>query len=455
MAHLAHDPNIEPDGLTLDDLAHVAPQNASLNGLGHMTVAGVDLVELAHKEGTALYVMDEAHMRSVIRSFSDALAANWPKYAVAYASKAFTCKAMCRLVESEGGWLELNSGGELALAMAAGFPIERTVLHGNNKTERELAEAIEAGVGRIAVDCFEEIGRIQRLAAMHRAVQKVFLRIKPGVVADTHSHIITGGEDSKFGFGIADGWALDAVERCIAAANIELVGLHFHIGSQIFALDSYVQTIEVMFKFIELLKESTGFVPSELNLGGGVGSAYRHEHRPPTVEGFIELVAAAVGEQCQRIGLDREALALFFEPGRSVVANAGVTLYTVGAIKELEGIRTFVAVDGGMSDNIRTALYDARYECLIADRAGQPRDAIVTVAGKHCESGDVVMIDAAIQRPQVGDTLVVMTTGAYNHSMSSNYNKQVRPAIVWLADGEARVVVRRETYADLMACEMD
>jgi len=454
MAHLEHDPNLLPDFLSLPDLAHVAPCTAGLNDAGHMTLAGVDLVELAHSQGTALYVMDEAHLRRQLNAYLSALRECWPNSAVAYASKAFICKAMCKLVQEEGGWLELNSGGELALALAAGFDVANTILHGNNKSERELGEAIDAGVGRIVADCFEELERIQRLAAERGKVQKIMLRIKPGVVADTHSHIITGGEDSKFGFGIADGWALHAVEQAIAASNIDLVGLHFHIGSQIFALDAYEKTLEVIFRLIEELRESTGFIPSELNLGGGVGSAYRVTQQPPTIESFIQLVTAAAGEQCRRIGLDAANLKLFFEPGRSIVANAGITLYTVGAIKELQNIRTFVAVDGGMSDNIRTALYDARYECLIADRASEPRDSIVTVAGKHCESGDVVMIDACIQTPQIGDTLVIMTTGAYNHSMSSNYNRQTRPAVVWVADGQAREVVRRENYADLMATDL-
>jgi diaminopimelate decarboxylase len=455
MAHLAHDPNARPDGLNLADLKHVAPLTTTINEVGHMAVAGVDLVELAKTEGTALYVMDEAHLRSQISAYLTALEARWPNYVVAYAGKAFTCKAMVRLIGEEGGWMEINSGGELAITLAAGHPAANIVMHGNNKTERELTEAIDAGVGRIVVDNFEELERIQRIAAERGLIQKIQLRLKPGVIADTHDYITTGAEDSKFGFGISDGWALDAIEKAIAAENIELMGLHFHIGSQIFAFDSYVETVRVFFNLIEELRESVGYTPGELNLGGGVGSVYRVEHQMPSIEGYIQLVTDAVAEQCARVGMAKKDLTLFFEPGRSIVANAGITLYTVGSIKELEGIRTFVAIDGGMSDNIRTALYDARYECVIAERAGQPRDAIVTVAGKHCESGDVVMLDASIQTPQVGDTLVVMTTGAYNHSMSSNYNKQVRPAVVFLADGQARVVLRRETYEDLMACDVD
>jgi diaminopimelate decarboxylase len=427
---------------------------AQLNTAGHMEVGGVDLVELAYQHGTALYVMDEAHLRHCLQSYRSELTANWPNSVVAYASKAFICKAMCKLVAEEGGWLEINSGGELAIALAAGFDASQTVMHGNNKTERELAEAIGAGVGRIVVDCFEELERIQQIAAERGLIQKIQLRIKPGVVAETHSHIITGAEDSKFGFGINDGWAEQAVQIALQSPNLELCGLHCHIGSQIFALDCYEQAVEVLFRLIGNLRKKIGYLPSELNLGGGVGIAYLVGQQAPEIAGFVKTVTGAIARQAARLGLTQTDIRLFIEPGRSIVANAGVTLYTVGAIKELTGIRTFVAVDGGMSDNIRTCLYDARYECLIADRAGEPRDALVTVAGKHCESGDVVAIDSSIQSPEVGDTLVVLATGAYNQSMASNYNKQPRPAVVWLVDGKVREVIRREEYADLLSCDV-
>jgi len=454
MAHLDHDPDAQADLLSFADLTHIAPLTSQINAAGHLQIAGVDLVDLAHQEGTALYVMDEAHLRQQLRAYLDSLAETWPASAVAYAGKAFTCQAMVKLVEQEGGWMEVNSGGELAISLAAGFPAERIIMHGNNKTERELTEAIEAGVGRIVADCFEELERIQHLAAARELIQPIQLRIKPGVIADTHSHIITGGEDSKFGFGIADGWAEQAVQQALQSENIELKGLHFHIGSQIFAFDSYVDAIKVLFSLVEMLQAKLAYTPQELNLGGGVGAAYRVEQQLPDIGAFIHMVTVAIASECQRINIKPADLKLFFEPGRSIVANAGVTLYTVGSIKELEGIRTFVAVDGGMTDNIRTALYDARYECLIANRAGQPRDALVTVAGKHCESGDVVMIDGSIQQPQVGDILVILTTGAYNQSMASNYNKQPRPAVIWLADGQARTVVRREEYQDLLSCDV-
>jgi diaminopimelate decarboxylase len=244
------------------------------------------------------------------------------------------------------------------------------------------------------------------------------------------------------------------VAEALAAQNLELMGLHFHIGSQIFAFDAYEQAVAALFGLVESLQTRQNYTPRELNFGGGVGSAYRYEHAAPSIESFVRTLTDAVSAQCERLGLERESLTVYVEPGRSIVANAGITLYTVGSIKQLEGIRTFVAIDGGMTDNIRTALYDARYECLIANRAGEPRDTIVTVAGKHCESGDVVMIDASIQNPQVGDTLVMLTTGAYNHSMASNYNKQPRPAVVWVADGQAREVLRRETYEDLLATDL-
>ncbi|MCL2136488.1 MAG: diaminopimelate decarboxylase [Coriobacteriia bacterium] len=454
MAHLEHDPNKRPDRLRLDDLSHVAPMHASVNPSGHMTIADVDLVELASELGTALYVMDEAALRHQLRAYQDAFDQGWADYAVAYAAKAFICKAMCRLVDEEGGWLDVSSGGELAIALAADFPTERIIMHGNNKTERELVEAVTVGVGRIVVDCFEELQRLQQICEGQGLIQKIQLRIKPGVVPDTHSHIVTGNEDSKFGFGIADGWAMQAVALALAANNLELCGLHAHIGSQIFNYAAYDDTVNALFALIQKSQAELGYTPSELNLGGGVGAAYLHEQEPPSIEGFVQLILEVIAQKCDDFNVEKTAMRLFIEPGRSIVANAGVTLYTVGAVKDLPGVRTYVAVDGGMSDNIRTALYDARYECLIANRANDARDAIVTVAGKHCESGDVLVIDGSIQEPQVGDILVVLTTGAYNQSMASNYNKQPRPAVVWLADGQAREVVRRETYEDLLACEV-
>jgi len=451
MAHIAHDPDARPDMRTTHDLGAVLPRTAEVRG-DRLFIGGVDVVELAQTRGTALYVMDEAHIRGQLRSLISALRSRYERSEVAYAGKAFTSKAMVALVGEEGGCLDVSSGGELAIARAAGFPMEHVVVHGNNKTPLELVEAIDAGVGRIVVDCFEELERISALATERASTQAILLRIAPGIVADTHEYLQTGGEDSKFGFGIASGAALDAIRRALDAPGVVLKGLHCHIGSQIFALDSFAKAIEVMADFIASVRTETGFIAEDLDLGGGLGIAYQAADKPSDVEQFAEVITSAVKREFGARDLPLPLVTV--EPGRSIVANAGVTLYTVGAVKEIPGIRTYIAVDGGMTDNIRTALYDARYESILANKADQPRSTLVTIAGKHCESGDVILIDTPLQPAEPGDTLCVFTTGAYNQSMASNYNRQVRPGVVFVKDGIVREVLRRETYDDLMRCEV-
>ncbi|MDR1714137.1 MAG: diaminopimelate decarboxylase [Coriobacteriales bacterium] len=451
MAHIAHNPDAWPDMRTALDLGAVLPRTAELRD-GHLWIGGVDTVALAAQFGTALYVMDEAHIRGQLREYLTQLREHYPTADVAYAGKAFCCQAMCRLVAEEGGWLDVSSGGELACAQAAGFPVERVVVHGNCKTPLELWAAIEAGAGLIVADCFEELERIDRVAGELGVIQPILLRLTPGIIADTHEYMQTGAEDSKFGFGIGAGAALAAVEKALQAPGIALKGYHIHIGSQIFAFESYQRAIEVLLDFAAGVRDATGFTPEVLDLGGGVGVAYQADDQPGSIAAFASTVTAAL---CQQLAAhDLPEPRLLVEPGRSIVANAGVTLYTVGVLKDLPGIRTWVAVDGGMSDNIRTALYDAHYECLLANKADQPRSTVVTVAGKHCESGDVVAIDASLQPAEPFDILAVCTTGAYNYSMASNYNRQVRPGVVWVQDGQAREVLRRETYEDLLRCEV-
>ncbi|MCL1891509.1 MAG: diaminopimelate decarboxylase [Coriobacteriia bacterium] len=452
MAHLAHDPNKEPDGRTTLELGAVLPQTAAVNKSGNLCVGGVDLVELARKNGTAAYVMDEDHVRSQLRSYRTAFAQSDIEAEVVFAGKAFLARAMAKLVNGEKCWLDVSSGGELHVALAAGFPAENIIAHGSNKTPSELVEALAAGVGRIAVDSFEELERVNNLAAERNVVQNIFLRIKPGIVADTHEFIVTGAEDSKFGFGITDGAAKKAVLRAMELANVELKGLHVHIGSQIFSLTSFESTIDVMMKFMAELYDEHGIELEEFDLGGGLGIAYAPEDEPASIEDFVACITTALKEHCKIRGLSLPRL--FVEPGRSVVANAGVTLYTVGNIKDLPEIRTYVAIDGGMTDNIRTALYDAHYEAVVANKANEPRDCVVTLAGKHCESGDVVAIDTSLQTPEVGDVVCVLGTGAYCYTMASNYNKQVRPAVYFVRDGSERLVVRRETYDDLLNCDI-
>lgn len=444
-------PPAEPDQRTAADLAQVLPMTAEVRD-GHLWIGGVDVVELAREAGTALYVMDEATIRHQLREYVRWTRYHWPEVDVVYAGKAFLTLHMVRIIEEEGCCLLCASGGELAYALRAGFPMERVQVHGNNKTPQELAECLDAGVGRIVVDNFVELERISRMAVERGVEQKVLIRVTPGIAADTHDFIITGAEDSKFGFGLNQGLAMEAVERAISLPGIEFEGLHMHIGSQIFALKSFAKAIEVMVAFMREIRDRTGTEVRMLDVGGGLGVKYGVPDEPSSIKDFGKVVVDGIKEECEKHGLSVPRMAV--EPGRSIVANAGVTLYTVGAIKEIPGIRTYVAVEGGMSDNIRTSLYDAHYEALIANKADEPRSVVVTIAGKHCESGDVVVRDAPLQEPEVGDVVCVCATGAYCYSMSSNYNKQVRPGIVFVKDGSWRWSLRRETYDDLMATDL-
>jgi diaminopimelate decarboxylase len=433
------------------DLSSLLPVTARIEG-GHLYVGGVDMVELARTQGTALYVMDEEHIRHQLREFRRWTSYHWPEVETVYAAKAFMCRAMCRVVHEEGCMVLCASGGELAIALAAGVPASRIQVHGNNKTLEELTEAIEAGVDRIIADSLLELRRISGIATARGVVQPVLLRITPGVKPATHGYIQTGQEDSKFGFGLNHGLAMEAVRTAVSLPGVRFAGLLMHIGSQIFALQSYSKAIEVMVDFMRQVSDETGEAVRDLDVGGGVGIKYGLADEPSTIEQYGKVVVDGIKEECERNGLPVPRILI--EPGRSVVANAGITLYTVGTIKDVPGIRTYVAIDGGMTDNIRPALYGARYECLVANKADGPRTEVVTVAGKHCETGDLIARDTQIQPVETGDVLAVCATGAYCQSMSSNYNKQVRPGVVFVKDGAARVVVRRETYDDLLRCDV-
>ena len=439
------------DHKTAADLVAVLPMSAEVKD-GHLWIGGVDMVALAREAGTALYVMDEATIRHQLSEYVTWTQFHWKDVDVVYAGKAFMSLAMIKLVEEEGCCLLCASGGELAYAKRANFPMSRVQVHGNNKTPSELIDCVEAGVSRVVVDNFDELARLSAIAEERGVRQPVLIRVTPGVEADTHDFIMTGAEDSKFGFGLNQGLAMEAVRRAVALPGIDFEGLHMHIGSQIFALHSYGKAIEVMVTFMRDIQAETGVAVRMLDIGGGLGVAYGVPDEPSTVREFGKVVVDGIKEECERHGLAVPRMAV--EPGRSIVANAGVTLYTVGTVKVIPGIRTYVAVDGGMSDNIRTALYDAHYEALIANKADQPRTMVASVAGKHCESGDIVVRDAPLQEPEVDDILCVCATGAYCQSMSSNYNKNVRPGVVFVRDGQWRFVIRRETYDDLMKCEI-
>ncbi|GAB4281153.1 MAG: diaminopimelate decarboxylase [Coriobacteriia bacterium] len=440
----------EPAGEPVE-LASILPMTAEVRD-GHLHVGGVDMVALAHEMGTALYVMDEAHLRHQMREYVRWTSYHYDRVEVLYAMKAFTSIAMVQLLQEEGLSVLAASGGELAIALAAGMPPERIYMHGNNKTPQELVEAVEAGIHRIIADSLIELDRISAIATERGVVQPVLIRVTPGVKPDTHGYIQTGQNDSKFGFGLNHGLAMEGVKKALDLPGVELKGLHMHIGSQIFALQSYAKAIEVVVEFMEEVRRETGYTVEELDTGGGLGIAYGLPDEPSTIEEYGKVVVDGIKEECDRHGLPVPRMMV--EPGRSMVANAGITLYTVGTVKEVPGIRTYVAVDGGMTDNIRPALYDAKYEVLLANKADQPRSEVVTVAGKHCETGDLLAVDAPIQPVEVGDILCVCATGAYCRSMASNYNSQPRPGVALVGDGEARLIVRRETYEDLMRCEL-
>jgi diaminopimelate decarboxylase len=415
---------------------HLLPRTAMVDEKGHLHVGGIDLLELVEEFGTPLFVYDEDHLRAACREALDA----WGD-GVAYATKAFLCRAMARLAHEEGLLLDVASGGELHVALSAGVPAERLVLHGNNKSTEELAAGIEQGVGRIVVDSFDEIARLGGLLESAPAAQRpqVLVRVTPGVEAHTHEFVRTGQEDSKFGFSVSSGAAAQAVAALELLPGVELVGVHAHIGSQVFDASSFESAAEVLGAFFAPLG-----LP-ELVVGGGLGVPYVNGEAAPSQREWADVTRAA----CAEAGVD-PATRISAEPGRSIVATAGMTLYSVGTVKHLPGIRTYVSVDGGMSDNPRPVLYGSGYEAFLPRATSAPRPRPVRVVGKHCESGDLVVPDAYVPDDlEVGDVLGTPVTGAYGYSMASNYNKVPRPAVLFVKDGTARVVVRRETMEDL------
>jgi diaminopimelate decarboxylase len=416
----------------------VYPAGSRVNERGHLEIAGCDVVELAERFGTPAYIYAEDDIRRRAEEYVRAFAERTGAFEVIYASKALPCTAVYRLMRDAGLSVDVASGGELHMALAAGFDPARIHMHGNNKTERELRYAFESGVGHLILDSFDEIELADRL--LDRP-QKVLIRVTPGIKPSTHDYVQTGQLDSKFGFGLADQLAERAVDRVRGSANLELVGLHAHIGSQIFEMEPYVKAIEVIAEFCE----AVDLEPELLNVGGGLGIAYLDTDEPPSIDDYVDVKVRGV----QRV-FD-PAPRVLVEPGRSLVGNAGVTAYRVGTVKEIPGVRTYVAVDGGMSDNLRPMLYGSRYEAVIADRAAETPETLATIAGMHCESGDVLVRDTDLAAPRVGDVLVTPATGAYGHAMANNYNGVPRPPVIFCHDGEARVVVRRETWDDLLS----
>jgi diaminopimelate decarboxylase len=430
------------------------PDTASVSADGHLEVGGCDVVDLAALYGTPLYVYDEATIVNRARGYRDGLKAAYPgESLVCYAGKAYCAPWLLRLIDLEGLGLDVVSGGELFAAGAAGFAGERIYFHGNNKGEDELAAALDAGVARVVVDNLEEIARLSRLAIQRGVEQKVLLRVAPGVEAHTHAHIKTGVLDTKFGVSIQTGAAASAARAIFAAPGLKLVGLHAHIGSQVFELEPYRETISRVFLLALQLSAEFGFELRELSPGGGFGMRYTPADALLSAAEITRAIADAVCLAARGAGL-AELPMLTIEPGRSIVGPAGVAVYRVGSVKEIAGVRTYVAVDGGMADNIRPTAYGALYTPVLANRMDDDADAEVAVAGKYCESGDVLVREARLSLPRVDDLVAVPGSGAYHLAMASNYNLSRRPAVVVVADGKARLVRRRETYEDLLRPEL-
>ncbi|MFL5822269.1 MAG: diaminopimelate decarboxylase [Solirubrobacteraceae bacterium] len=423
--------------VTATELLQVYPQGSRVNERGRLEIGGCDAVELAREFGSPAYIVAEDDLRARARSFRDALTSRHSASEVLFGSKAFPCTAVCRVLAEEGLGCDVASGGELHQALRAGFDPARIVLHGNAKSEDELRTALTNGLGHIVLDSFDDLERLQRLALELDRRQRVLLRVTPDVAGDTHHAISTGQADSKFGFSMAE--APEAIARARAAAGLELVGLHSHIGSQLLALEPFAQAVRAV-------ADLEGELPV-YNLGGGLGVSYTASQRVPSVTEYAETLVDAVHRW---LGEDKR---LMVEPGRALVANSTVTLYTVQTVKR--NVSTWVAVDGGMSDNLRPMLYGASYEALIADRPLSPGTVRCHLAGKHCESGDVVIRDLLLPDPAVGDVVVTPVTGAYGYALANNYNSVPRPPVVFCRDGSARLVVRRETYDDLTARDVD
>ena len=420
------------------------PTNTHVDQRNRLVIGGCDTVALAGEFGTPLYVFDEATLRGRCAEYRDEFARRYADSLVVYACKAFVNRALAQLFREEGLGLDVASGGELAVGRSVGFPMERVYFNGNNKSREELEMAVRWGVGRVVVDNSHELSMLQEVAARARKVQDVLLRVSPGVDPHTHAYVATGVVDSKFGFPLAQ--AEEAVVRAMDSSALRLLGMHFHIGSQLFDLEPYRKAIGIVLDLAADMKARHGFALTELSTGGGLGISYSADTAPPTVADFAETMVSSLLSEAKARGIEPPRLVV--EPGRSVVGQAGVALYSVGAIKEIPGVRTYVCVDGGMADNIRPALYGAEYDAVVASRV-EGEEERVTIAGKFCESGDILIRDIELGRVEPGDVIAVPCCGAYCLSMASNYNAALSPAIVMVKEGKARLIRRRQSYDDL------
>jgi diaminopimelate decarboxylase len=429
-----------------------------VNAQGHLEIGGCDTLALAREFGTPLYVMDEGVIRDNCRRYTAAFAARYPQNDISFASKAYLNMAICKVIESEGLSLDVASAGELYTAVKAGFPMGRVLLHGSNKSHAELEMALDYGVGCVVVDNVPELRQLTALAKAQGKTQKILVRVTPGIDPHTHRRIRTGQEDTKFGLSVASGAALDAVTEALGAApHLQILGLHCHIGSQLLDSHTHEQAIDIMVGFMRQVFDQTRWMPEVLDIGGGLGIRYTKQQQPPTYEEFADTVISSLKTALEKYAVPEPML--WQEPGRTLVGEAGTTLYTVGVLKKVSvpdmpgGTRTYAAIDGGMSDNPRPQLYDAVYEVLNAGRAGEPKTQTVAVAGKHCET-DILIQAAETQPLETGDILAVQSTGAYNYVMASNYNRFTKPACVFVCDGHADLVSRRETLDDVVRLDI-
>jgi len=428
------------------------PLNAEVNKQGHLIVGGCDVVDLAEEFSTPLYIFDESTLRQKCREFKDEFCKYYPDTVVIYASKAILNRSLALIFKEEGLGLDVVSGGELSIANSVDFPRSDVYFHGNNKTLEELNLALDWGVGRIVVDNFYELELLDKLVGGRGMNQDVLLRLTPGVDPHTHQYTTTGTIESKFGFPLATGQAEEAVKQALSASNLNLLGLHFHLGSPIAEIHPYELAMELVLRFAREMGKKFGFDLSELDIGGGFAIPHTLDSRVPAIADYAETITGKLNSLISELGLSRPRLVI--EPGRAIVGQAGVALYKVGTIKEISGIRKYVCIDGGMSDNIRPALYGAKYEALVANKALEVKRDAVTVAGKLCESGDILVKDINLATVHPGDIIAIPVCGAYSIPMSSNYNAMLRPAIVMVKEGRARLIRRRETYQDLMSLDL-
>ncbi len=433
------------------DNVDLFPVTARINAADHLVLGGCDTVELAREFGSPLLVFDEETLRAMCRQFVDGFTERYPSSRVAYASKAFLNPAIAKIVAEEGLGLDVVSGGELAVAVAAGVPMDKLYFHGNNKSPEELEFAVESGIGRIVVDNFHELRLLIEIARGRGVIQDVMVRLSPNVDPHTHVFTTTGILDSKFGFAIETGDAAQAIREALAAPSLDLVGVHFHLGSPIFELEPFSSALDTVLSFVAPFKEQ-GLELREVSPGGGFAIGYVRDEPPPDIGDYAEAITNALKSRCAELGFGEPRLTV--EPGRSIVGRAGVALYTVGAIKDIPSVRKYVSVDGGMGDNIRPALYDAKYEAAVASRMSDPPEEVVTLAGKYCESGDLLIRDIRLPVLESGDIIAIPSSGAYVPAMASSYNWNPPPAIVMVRDGSARLIRRRQSYQDMMAMDV-